>query len=109
MQGGRTQMYRLTVAAQYVISEDVVMLVGDRTGITVEVELGRSRKNVLIGGMGEIFIHEDMPSSAHSEYIPPSTHDYQPISLHNNMNVLSKTTFLKVSKSYRLVSTFVRS
>ena len=38
-----------------------------------------------------------------------SAHDDQPRSLHNKIKCLSKTTFLSGSKSYRLVSTFVRS
>ena len=39
---------------------------------------------------------------------PSSAHDERPRSLYN-IKSLSKTTFLKGSNSYRLVSTFVRS
>ena len=42
------------------------------------------------------------------EATPPSAHDDQPRLLHY-IKCLSNTTFLKISKSYRLVSTFVRS
>ena len=42
------------------------------------------------------------------EYMPSSAHNDQPRSI-NNIKCSSKTTFLKGSKSYRLVSTFVRS
>ena len=41
------------VAAQDEVSEEVVMFVGNRTGLAVEAEVGRSRKNGLIGRMGE--------------------------------------------------------
>ena len=51
---------------------------------------------------------EDMPSSAHSEAMPLSAHNDQPRSL-NNIKVLSKTAFLKGSKSHIIVSTLVRS
>ena len=40
--------------------------------------------------------------------MPSITHDEQPIALHN-IKCSSKTAFLKGSKSYRIVSTFVRS
>ena len=50
--------------------------------------------------MGKRNIRKDMLSRAH---------DDQPRSLHNNIKCSSKKTFLKVSKYYRLVSTFVRS
>ena len=51
---------------------------------------------------------KDMTSSAHSESMPSSAHNDQPISL-NNIKYSSKKIFLKISKSYRLVSTFIRS
>ena len=73
---------------------------GDRTGLTAEAEVGRSRKKNRLGGWGKINIRKDMLSRAH---------DDQPRSLHNNIKCSSKKTFLKVSKYYRLVSTFVRS
>ena len=56
----------------------------------------------------KINICENMPPSAHSEAMPLIAHDDQPRSL-NNIKCLSNTTFLKGYKSYRLVSTFVRS
>ena len=85
-------------------------MVGDRTGLTEEVEVGwRIKKTIYWGVEGKINIRKDMTSSAHSEAMPYIAHDDQPRSLHNSINILSKTTFLKGSKSYRLVSTFVRS
>ena len=37
-------MYRLTGAAQGAVSEEAATLVKDRTGLTVETEVGRCRK-----------------------------------------------------------------
>ena len=41
VQGGRTQTDRLTGEAQDVVLEEAAPLVKDRTGLTVEVEVGR--------------------------------------------------------------------
>ena len=42
--GGRTQTDRLTAAAQDTVLEEATMLVKDKTGLTVEAEVGRRRK-----------------------------------------------------------------
>ena len=65
-------------------------------------------RNIWLGGCGKWNIHMGMTPSAHSEVLPSSAHDNQPKLLYNNIKCLSKTTFLKFSKHYRLVSTFVR-
>ena len=105
--GVRTQTDRLTGAAQDAASEDAATLVGDRTVLTVEAELGRRRKKKIDWvDEGKRNICEDMTSSAHSEAMPSSAHYDQSRSLHNNIKCLSKKTFLKGSKSYILVSTF---
>ena len=46
--------------------------------------------------------------STHIEAMPSIDHDDQPRSLHNNIKYLSKTTFLKGSKSNRLVRNSMR-
>ena len=46
-------MDRLTGAAQDAVSEEAVLLVGNRTGLTAEAEVGRRGKNELIGRMRE--------------------------------------------------------
>ena len=84
---------------------------------TVGTEVGRRRKNRLIGWMGEKNIREDMPSSAHSEDMPSRSHsDYMPLSAHddqpqslNNIKCSSKTKFLKGYTYYILDSTFASS
>ena len=43
-QGVRTHTERLTVAAQDALLEEAATLVKDRTGLTVEAEVGRRRK-----------------------------------------------------------------
>ena len=91
------------------MSEEAATLVKDRTGLTVEAEVGRSIKKKMIGGMQE---KEIFVSTGHRVLtVRPchSAHDDQPRLLHNNIVFLSKTIFLRGSKSYRLVRTFVRS
>ena len=48
----RTRTDKLTGAAQDAVLEEAVTLVGDKTGLTSEAEVGRSRKNELIVRMG---------------------------------------------------------
>ena len=73
-------------AAQDAMSEEVTTLVGDRTGLTVEAEVGRCRKKKLIGGMGgkEIFVRKGHRVLTVRPY--HSDRDDQPRSLHNNIN-----------------------
>ena len=69
--GGRTQTDGLMGAVHYSVSEEVSTLVGDRTGLTAEAEVGRRRKKTIDWEDGEeINIHEDRTSSAHSESMP---------------------------------------
>ena len=89
--------------------EGTATLVKDRTGLKVELEVGQCRKKTMdLGDGSKRNICDDRTLSAHSEDMSPSAHNEQPISLHN-IKISSKKTFLKSSKSYRLVSTFVRS
>ena len=68
--GGRTQTDRIAGAAQDAVLEEASMLVGDRTGLTAEAELGRRRnKTIDLEDWGKWNICEDMTSSAHSEAI----------------------------------------
>ena len=69
----------------------------------------RRKKEKIDWGDGEKRnIRDDMPLSAQSEAMTSRSHNDQQRSL-NNKKCLSKTKFLKDSKSYRLVSTFVSS
>ena len=70
-QGGRTQTYRLTGAAQDAVSEEDAMLVKHRTGLKVEAEVGQFRKKTIDwGDGGKRNIREDRTLSAHSEAKP---------------------------------------
>ena len=69
--GGITQTDRLTVAAQYAVSEEAATLVKYRTGLRVEAEVGRCRKKTVDwGDGGKRNIREDRTLSAHSEAMP---------------------------------------
>ena len=70
MRGGRIHTDRLMGAAHYTVSEEVATLVGDRTGLTAEAEVGRRRKKKIDWRDGKKIIREAMPSSAHSEAMP---------------------------------------
>ena len=71
MRGGRTQTERLIGAAQDVVLEEATTLVKDRTGLTVEVEVGRRRNETIDwGDVGERNIHNDRTSSACSKAMP---------------------------------------
>ena len=53
------------------MSEEAATLVKDRTGLTVKVEVGRSRKKTIDrGDGGKRNIFEDRTSSDHSEAMP---------------------------------------
>ena len=68
VQGGRTQIDRLTGAAQDAVSEEATMLVKARTGLKVEAEVGRCRKKIMNwGDGGKRNICEYRTLSAHSE------------------------------------------
>ena len=69
--GGRTQTYRLTGAAQDVVSEESATLVKDRTGLRVEAEVGqRRKKKIELGDRGKRNIRKDSTYSAHSKAMP---------------------------------------
>ena len=55
--GGRIQTYRIMGVAQKAVSEEATTLMKDKTGLTVDAEVGRRLKK-LIRGMGgkEIFV-----------------------------------------------------
>ena len=77
------------------VPEEASTLVGDRTGLTAEDEVGRRRKKKIDWGEGgKINICEDNTLSAHSEAMTSSAHNDQPRSLNNKINCWSKTTFL---------------
>ena len=53
------------------MSEEEATLVGDRTGIKAEAEVGQRRKKAIDwGDGGKRNIREDMTSSAHSKAMP---------------------------------------
>ena len=69
--GGRTHTDRLTGAAQDAVSEEAATLVKYRTGLKVELEVGRSRKKTMeLGNDGKQNIREYRTLSAHSESMP---------------------------------------
>ena len=91
------------------VLEEAATLVKDRTGPTVEAEVGRRRKKKLIRGMGGKYIFVRTGHRVLTVRPCHSAHDDQPRSLHNNIECLSNTTLLSGSKSYRLVRNFMGS
>ena len=69
--------------AQDAVSEEAATLVGDRTGLTEEVEVGwRIKKTIYWGVEGKVNIRKDMTSSAHSEAMQSRARNNQSISLY---------------------------
>ena len=69
-QGGRNQTDRLTGEAQDTVSEEAATLVKDRKGLTIEAQVGRSRKKKIDwGDGGKRDIREDRTSISYSEAI----------------------------------------